>query len=79
MNARTETRTTDAGQAGDERLWSIEDVAFYLGVCRRKVETMKSSGTLPRPDLHIGRLPRWKPETIRRWIDAQARGRGVGQ
>jgi hypothetical protein len=21
------------------------------------------------PDLHVGKMPLWKPETIRRWID----------
>ena len=30
---------------------------------------LRSAGGLPRPDMLIGRMPRWKPETIRRWIE----------
>jgi hypothetical protein len=71
---------TDAAQRlGIEPLLSLDDVRLVLGCSRRQVESMKSSGKLPPPDLYIGRLPRWKPETLRRWIDAQARGRGVGR
>lgn len=63
-------------EAPIEPLIGIDDLAGILSVCRRKVESMRSSGRLPKPDLHLGRLPRWKPETIRRWIDALAEGRG---
>jgi excisionase family DNA binding protein len=52
-----------------DRLWSIDDVAKYLNVSRRGVERLKSSGKLPRPALTIGRLPRWRPEVIREWIE----------
>jgi hypothetical protein len=34
---------------------------------------MRSAGKLPRPDLHVGKLPRWKPESIRRWIEGGGR------
>jgi hypothetical protein len=33
---------------------------------------MRSAGKIPKPDVHAGKMPRWKPETIRRWIDKQA-------
>jgi hypothetical protein len=29
---------------------------------------MRSAGQLPRPDVQLGRLPRWKPETLRDFI-----------
>jgi hypothetical protein len=29
---------------------------------------MLASGKLPRPDLHVGRMPRWQAATIRTWI-----------
>jgi predicted DNA-binding transcriptional regulator AlpA len=34
---------------------------------------MLSGGRFPRPDLRIGRLPKWKPSTVTAWIDAQSR------
>jgi excisionase family DNA binding protein len=55
-------------------LLSIDDVAAVLAVDRRTVERLKSSGRLPKPTLKIGRMPRWKAETIRAWIDAGGKG-----
>jgi hypothetical protein len=40
-----------------------------LNCCRRLVERMRSAGKIPKPDIKIGKMPRWKPETIRRWIE----------
>jgi hypothetical protein len=56
---------------------TLDDVADYLKCSRRKVESMKAAGKLPRPDFHVGRMPRWKLETIRRWSDELARGQGA--
>lgn len=52
-----------------EPLMGVADLARVLNVSRRSVERLRSSGKLPRPDLHAGKLPRWRPETIRRWIN----------
>ena len=52
-----------------EPLLTVEGVASALSVNRRTVERMLSAGKLPGPDLRIGRMPRWKAETIRRWIE----------
>jgi predicted DNA-binding transcriptional regulator AlpA len=54
-------------------LWTIDDLAAALAISRRTAERMLSAGKLPRPDLRIGRMPRWRPETIRQWIDDQSR------
>lgn len=62
-----------------EPMLSIAQFAEALLVSRRTLERMLSAGKVPRPDLRAGRMPRWKPETVRRWIDSQARGRGVGR
>jgi excisionase family DNA binding protein len=48
---------------------TVDAVAKLLAISRRTAERMRSSGKLPQPDLRIGRLPRWKPETIRAWIE----------
>jgi predicted DNA-binding transcriptional regulator AlpA len=55
----------------------MADLARVLNCSRRVVERMRAAGRLPKPDLFVGnRSPRWRPETIRRWIDEQAQGRG---
>lgn len=52
-----------------EPLLSIDDLARVLNCGRRTAERLLSAGKLPRPDLRIGRMPRWRPESIRRWIE----------
>jgi len=52
---------------------SIDDLAAILKCSRRLVERMRSAGKVPRPDFHAGRCPRWRAETIRRWIEAGGR------
>jgi predicted DNA-binding transcriptional regulator AlpA len=51
----------------------LEDVSRALGVSRRAIERERSAGRFPAPDRHIGRMPVWKPETIRRWLDGGGR------
>lgn len=52
-----------------EPLLKLNDLPPILGACRRTIERMRSSGRFPKPDLTIGRMPRWKVSTIRTWID----------
>jgi hypothetical protein len=56
-----------------EPLMSQDDIARVLNAGLRTVERMRASGKLPKPDLFVGKMPRWRPETIRAWIDGQAR------
>jgi predicted DNA-binding transcriptional regulator AlpA len=51
----------------------LDEIAKALGISRRAVERMRSAGRLPRPDLTIGRMPLWRPETIRDWIERGGR------
>jgi predicted DNA-binding transcriptional regulator AlpA len=51
----------------------LDEVAVALGVSRRAIERERSAGRFPRPDLTIGRMPLWRPETIRRWIEGGGR------
>ena len=55
--------------AGMEPLLSIDDLTVILNCSRRLVERIRSAGKIPKPDLQVGRMPRWKPETVRRWIE----------
>lgn len=43
-------------------------ICFALGVSLRTFATMRSSGEFPDPDAHLGNLPRWRVETLNRWI-----------
>ena len=52
----------------------LDELATALGISRRTVERERSSGRFPKADLHIGKMPLWKPETIRAWIDGDAHG-----
>ncbi len=65
--------------AGLDPMLCLDDIATLLLVSRRAIERLKAAGKLPKPDLTIGRMPRWKPETIRRWIAQQAKGREVNR
>lgn len=49
--------------------WRIKDVARTLGVSRATVERHRASGRLPKPDVTLGRMPMWRPETIQGWIE----------
>jgi len=51
-------------------LLSKSDVARVLGCGVRTVERLISSKRLPEADVRVGRLPRWRPETIAEWINA---------
>jgi predicted DNA-binding transcriptional regulator AlpA len=52
-----------------EPLIGIDDLAVLLNCCRRLVERMRSAGKIPKPDIKIGKMPRWKATTIRAWIE----------
>jgi predicted DNA-binding transcriptional regulator AlpA len=59
--------------AAIEPLLTMTDLARLLVCDRRTVERLRAAGRLPRPDLHIGRLPRWRLETISAWIERGGR------
>jgi hypothetical protein len=57
-----------------ERLtYRLADIAKALGISRRALERERSAGRLPRPDLTLGRMPLWRVETIRRWVEGGGR------
>ena len=60
--------------AGVERLTlRLDELAAALGVSRRAIERERSAGRFPKPDLSIGRMPLWRPETIARWLEGGGR------
>ena len=55
------------GQADDERLLSLADIAAYVG-CHRST-LYRFSPSLPEPDYRFGpQLLRWEPGTIAPWL-----------
>jgi hypothetical protein len=58
-----------------EPLLSIDDWASALRCSRRLVERMRSAGKIPLPDCHVGRMPRWCPDTFRHWVERGGDGR----
>jgi hypothetical protein len=53
--------------------YRIDEVAAALSLSRRVLERERSAGRFPAPDLNVGRMPLWKPETIRTWIERGGR------
>ncbi len=56
-----------------EPMLSIDDLAALLSCSRRQVERMRSAGKIPKPDIKVGKMPRWKAATIRGWIERGGR------
>jgi len=54
-----------------EHLMTAREVARYLQVSDRKFEQMIGSDEAPA-HLKIGRLRRWRPETLKEWLSDQA-------
>jgi predicted DNA-binding transcriptional regulator AlpA len=57
--------------ASIEPLATIETWAAALVVSVPTIERLRRAGKIPQPDVMIGsRLLRWKPSTIRAWIES---------
>jgi len=54
-----------------ERLLTAQQVAEHLQISDRTFEHMVSSGNAP-PFIRIGRLRRWRPLDLSKWIRKQA-------
>lgn len=53
--------------------YRFEDLAEAIGVSRRFLERELSAGRLPKPDLRLGKVPLWRVETIRNWLERGGR------
>lgn len=66
-------RQSEDRQRVERLTYRIEDLADALGVSRRFFERARAAGRLPKPDLRIGKVPLWRVETIRNWLDKGGR------
>lgn len=53
----------------DRLLWGLGDIAGLLGLNRRTLERLRSSGRFPAPDIKVGKRPLWRPATVHRWVE----------
>ncbi len=65
-------------QDAPDRCLDKSGLAQYLGVSVRSLDRANAAGLLPRPDLVVGRSPRWSPDTIKRWLKARPKLPGRG-
>jgi hypothetical protein len=68
-------------EAAGGRCFTKRTLARYLGLSVRSLDRANALGLLPRPDLVVGRSPRWSPDTIERWLRTRPRlpGRKGGE
>jgi predicted DNA-binding transcriptional regulator AlpA len=63
----------DAGQPVGRMTLRLDELAAALGVSRRCIERARAAGRFPRPDVVLGRMPLWRPESILRWVEGGGR------
>jgi predicted DNA-binding transcriptional regulator AlpA len=68
-NGAAGTREPRTVPLNDRLTWRLADIVQATGLARRTLERLRSAGRFPAPDLHVGALPLWKPETIRAWVE----------
>lgn len=56
-------------QAGDDRLWTVDDVSYYLGVPVSTLYQWRCGGRGPR-GRRIGRYVRYRPADVKAWVAA---------
>jgi hypothetical protein len=54
--------------------YRLDELAAAIGVSRRVIERERAAGRLPRPDMHLGKMPLFRPETIRAWLESGGKG-----
>jgi hypothetical protein len=51
----------------------IDELADALGVSRRAIERERAAGRFPKPDAIVGKMPLWRPETVRSFLERGGR------
>jgi predicted DNA-binding transcriptional regulator AlpA len=47
----------------------IYEVANAVGLSRRAIERAIRARTFPKVDVHVGRCPLWRVETVKAWLE----------
>ena len=53
----------------DRLLLRFAEVVEWVGIPRRTLERERSAGRFPPPDQMVGKVPLWKPATLRAWAE----------
>ena len=53
----------------EDRLWSVEDVSYYLGIPVQTVYSWRSAGRGPA-GRRVGKRLRYRPADVRAWVDS---------
>jgi hypothetical protein len=76
-NLRHSTAQAPLGSSPIEPMLSMADLCHILQVSRSKLERLRAAGKVPPPDVDLRTvskpIPRWRPETIRRWLEGGGR------
>lgn len=59
----------DKGTLPDDRLWTVQDVSYYLGVPVQTVYSWRSAGRGPS-GRRVGKRLRYRPSDVRAWVAA---------
>jgi len=59
--------------AAQDRLWSLDETAAYLGVPSSTLHQWNHRGVGPR-SFRVGRYRRYRPADVRHWLDEHASG-----
>jgi hypothetical protein len=49
--------------------YRISELSAALGLSRRAIERARCAGKFPEADVHVGRCPLWRVETVRSWLE----------
>ncbi len=66
-------RQADARPRIEPMALRIDEVAAALGLSRRAIERERAAGRFPKPDAIVGKMPLWKPETVRGFLERGGR------
>lgn len=68
MSERVDSRTTgDLGlELNAPHLWTVDQVAYYLGVPKKTIYCWRTSGYGPQ-GFRVGKYLRWRAETVVEW------------
>ena len=58
-----------SGLPVDRMTLRLDEVAACLGVSRRVIERERSAKRFPEPDLTVGKMPLFKVDTIRAYVE----------
>lgn len=61
-----------------DKLWSLQELADFLGVPKQSIYQMNWKGTGPR-SFKVGRHRRYDPCDVRQWLETRSSDAGSGR